>query len=236
MLSQDLRAQSSEERLMPLKNKIQQDSLLVHEIYSSIQGESSYMGIPCVFVRTTGCHLRCSYCDTEHAFFKGQELDLDEVVNRVKSFGLPLVEVTGGEPLLQPKTFELFDRLIDLGHTVLTETSGAVSIARVNKKVKVILDIKTPSSLESHRNVYSNLNILWPGCEVKFVISTHEDYLFAKKVCEDHDLYERTHVLFSPVVALLDPKKLVEWILKDSLKVRFQLQLHRVLYGEEPGK
>lgn len=236
MLSQETMDQPIAERMKPLKNRLKSDSLLVHEIYRSIQGESSYMGLPCTFVRTTGCHLRCSYCDTEHAFFKGQEQSVDQVLEQVKNLGVPMVELTGGEPLLQPATFLLLDRLVDWGFLVLIETSGAVSISRVNKKVRVILDVKTPSSLESHRNVDANLDILWPGCEVKFVISNLEDYLFAKNVCEKHNLYDRTHVLFSPVVARLDPKLLVDWILKDGIKVRFQLQLHRVLYGEEPGK
>jgi 7-carboxy-7-deazaguanine synthase len=236
MLSQATIEQPMAQRIAPFKNKVLKSNLLVHEIYSSIQGESSYMGMPCIFVRTTGCHLRCSYCDTEHAFFKGQELNIDEILFKIKSFGIPMVEVTGGEPLLQEATFTLLDRLARLDYLVLLETSGAVSIEKVNPKVKVILDIKTPSSLESKKNVLANLNILWPGCEVKFVIGTHEDYLFAKKFCEDHDLYNRTHVLFSPVVARIDPKLLVTWILEDKLNIRFQLQLHRVLYGEEPGK
>lgn len=236
MLSLELLAQPMAKRMEPIKNKVEPNSLLIHEIYASIQGESSHMGIPCTFVRTTGCHLRCSYCDTEHAFFKGNEVSIEQVLDKVKALGLFMVEITGGEPLLQPATFSLLDRLVELGFLVLLETSGAVSISKVNRQVKVILDVKTPSSLESQKNVAANLDILWPGCEVKFVISTYEDYLFAKAICEKYDLYERTHVLFSPVIARLDPKMLVEWILKDRLRVRFQLQLHRVLYGEEPGK
>jgi 7-carboxy-7-deazaguanine synthase len=194
------------------------------------------MGKPCVFVRTTGCHLRCSYCDTEHAFFAGSEISIEDVVEKVSSFGIDVVEVTGGEPLLQTSTFTLLDRLIENNFTVLLETSGAVAIDKVNRSVKVILDVKTPSSLSSNSNVYSNLNKLWAGCEVKFVISSYQDYCFAKKICDEYQLIKRTHVLFSPVVALLDPQSLVEWILKDRLRVRFQLQLHRVLYGEKPGR
>ncbi len=228
--------QSMSERLSVLNNRTDKNKLLVHEIYSSVQGESSLMGLPCVFVRTTGCHLRCSYCDTEHAFFKGSEHTIDEVVARVKSFGIPLVELTGGEPLLQPASFVLMDRLIEEGFSLMLETSGAVSIKKVNRRVKVILDVKTPSSLEAHRNVMSNIELLWPGCEVKFVIGSEEDYLFAKDFCKQHRLEERTHVLFSPVVAKMEPTKLVEMILRDGLNVRFQMQLHRVLYGEMPGK
>lgn len=235
MLSLSTINQTMKERLSVLNNRTDKDKLLIHEIYSSIQGESSYMGLPCVFVRTTGCHLRCSYCDTEHAFFQGQELALDEVLKKVLDFGIPLVELTGGEPLLQPASFQLLDRLVDAGLTVLLETSGAVSIKNVNRNVKVILDIKTPSSLESHKNVMANLDYLWPGCEVKFVIGTEEDYQFARDFTLKHKLLLRTHVLFSPVVALMEPTKLVEMIMKDRLNVRFQLQLHRVLWGEKPG-
>lgn len=225
-----------QERMSVLKNKTDKNSLLIHEIYSSIQGESSHMGKPCIFVRTTGCHLRCSYCDTEQAFFQGKELSVDEILHSVASYGIDLVEMTGGEPLLQPQSFVLLEKLVSLGYTVLLETSGAVSIANVNRNVKVIIDVKTPSSLEHEKMVWHNLEILWPGCEVKFVIGTRDDYEYAKTVCEKFDLYRRSHVLFSPVVAVIDPKVVVDWILLDRLPVRFQLQLHRVLYGECPGK
>lgn len=236
MLSQSTIEQPMSVRMSPLKNKMHSDHVLVHEIYSSVQGESSFMGFPCVFVRTTGCHLRCSYCDTEHAFFAGKEMSISEIMDRVVAFGLKHVELTGGEPLLQRASFTLLDRLVDAQYTVLLETSGAVSIENVNRRVHVILDIKTPSSLEHERNVYKNLAILWPQCEVKFVMRSHDDYLFAKEICATYRLYERTHVLFSPVVCDLNPTVLVDWILADQLPVRFQLQLHRVLYGETPGK
>lgn len=235
MLSTATIAQPMSQRMQPLRNR-DKKNILVHEIYSSVQGESSHMGKPCVFVRTTGCHLRCSYCDTEHAFFAGSEMVIDDIIEKVSSFGIDVVEITGGEPLLQPAVFTLIDRLVENNFTVLLETSGAVSIDKVNRHTKVILDVKTPSSQQAHSNVANNLLILWDGCEVKFVISDYEDYCYAKKICEDHDLYRRTHVLFSPVVARLDPKNLVEWIMNDRLKVRFQLQLHRVLYGEETGR
>jgi 7-carboxy-7-deazaguanine synthase len=235
MLSFSTIKQPMSERMSPLRQKIDKQALLIHEIYSSIQGESSHMGKPCVFVRTTGCHLRCSYCDTEHAFFKGRVMSIDAIMEQIASFGIDLVELTGGEPLLQPPSLVLLDNLVKAHFTVLLETSGALPIIKVNQKVKVILDIKTPSSGESSRNCYENLDILWPGCEVKFVIGTKEDYLFAKSICEQFDLYRRTHVLFSPVVAKIDPKLLVKWIMSDNLGVRFQMQLHRVLYGETPG-
>lgn len=235
MLSTTTMNQTMAERMRPIVTR-DKSKILVHEIYSSIQGESSHMGRPCVFVRTTGCHLRCSYCDTEHAFFAGTEQSVREILARVASYAIDVVEITGGEPLLQPPVFELFDRLVQNNYTVLCETSGAVNISNVNKNVKLIVDVKTPSSLESKSNVYRNLEILWEGCEVKFVISNFEDYCFAKEICDRYDLYRRTHILFSPVVARLDPKDLVDWILADKLRVRFQLQLHRVLYGESPGR
>jgi 7-carboxy-7-deazaguanine synthase len=222
--------------MAPLRSKIYKDDLLVHEIYTSVQGESSYMGLPCIFIRTTGCHLRCSYCDTEHAFFKGNLLSIDSIISHVASFGIKVVELTGGEPLLQKASFVLLDRLVEEKYTVLLETSGAVSIKNINKNVKVILDIKTPSSLESEKYIKHNLDILWPGCEVKFVIGSLEDYNFAKSMCETFNLYERTHVLFSPVIALFDPAKLADLIVADRLSVRFQIQLHRVLFGEAQGK
>lgn len=236
MLSQETIDQPMLMRLSPIKNRKDKSALLIHEIYASIQGESSHMGKPCVFIRTTGCHLRCSYCDTEHAFFAGSEMSIDDIMDKVASFKINVVEITGGEPLLQQSVTTLFDRLVEKNYTVLLETSGAVSIENINREVKVILDVKTPASGEANKNVESNLALLWPGCEVKFVISNHDDYVFAKDVCRKHQLYERTHVLFSPVVAQLNPTDLVDWILADLLPVRFQLQLHRVLYGEAPGK
>lgn len=236
MLSPQTRAQSLSERVSVVRNKANKDHVLIHEIYSSIQGESSYMGYPCVFVRTTGCHLRCSYCDTEHAFFAGQEMSVENIIEKVASFGLKLVEITGGEPLLQPPTVTLLHRLVGLGYTTLIETSGAVSIAGINAAVKVILDVKTPSSGEHTRNITKNLSILWPGCEVKFVIGTRRDYEYAKNICQEYDLLKRTHVLFSPVIAMMDPKNLAEWMVADKLTARFQMQLHRVLYGETAGK
>ncbi|HXW54058.1 MAG TPA: radical SAM protein [Myxococcota bacterium] len=236
MLGSETLSQPIKMRMSALRSRLDKRNLLIHEIYSSIQGESSHMGRPCVFVRTTGCHLRCSYCDTEHAFFAGNEMSIKEIVRDVASFKIGLVEVTGGEPLLQSATFCLLDELVALGYTVLLETSGAISIGKVNQRVKVILDVKTPSSLEVKKNLWHNLMILWPGCEVKFVIGSKEDYLFATEICGRYGLFDRSHVLFSPVVAVLDPKLLVEWILQDQLPVRFQLQLHRVLYGEARGR
>lgn len=236
MLPLEVIHQPMRERMAPLRNKRHEGSLLIHEIYCSIQGESSHLGKPCVFVRTSGCHLRCSYCDTEHAFFVGAEMGMDDIVSKVLSFGIEMVELTGGEPLLQPGSLVLLERLASLSLTVLLETSGAVSIARVDRRVKVILDVKTPSSGENKRNRFKNLDLLWPGCEVKFVISDREDFLYAKEICQRFSLFERTHVLFSPMVSRLAPPELAEWILADRLPARLQLQLHRILYGEAKGR
>lgn len=236
MLNDVLINQSMPERMAPIKNKKDKSSLLVHEIFSSVQGESSFTGRPCIFVRTTGCHLRCSYCDTAHAFQKGEEQSVEHIIEKVRAFGIPLVELTGGEPLLQNASFTLLSRLCDEGFTVLLETSGGVNIENVDKRVHVILDIKTPGCGEQHKMVWKNLNILWPGCEVKFVITSLDDYDFAKGICDKFDLYRRTHILFSPVIDLISPSLLAEKIIADKLDVRFQLQLHRILWGETPGR
>lgn len=227
---------SIKERLYPLKNKQSKNTLLVHEIYASLQGESSYMGYPCVFVRTTACHLRCDYCDTRHAFYDGKEYSLNEIVTKIESYNIPLVELTGGEPLLQKQTFELLTILADKGYTVLIETSGGVSIKNVDRRVKVILDVKTPDSNEIKSNVWDNLDIIWPGCEVKFVLCSLQDYDFAKEICSKYDLYKKVPILLSPVVDRLDPKVLADAIMKDKIQARMQLQLHRILWGEEKGK
>lgn len=236
MLSQDTLNQNIKKRLEFLELRKDKENLLIHEIYSSVQGESSYMGIPCVFIRTTGCHLRCTYCDTEHAFFSGKELTLEDIVQKVKNFNINLVELTGGEPLLQKPIFLLAEKLCNEGLTVLLETSGAISIKNLDKRVKVILDIKTPSSGEESKMHYENLNIIWPGCEVKFVLGDLNDYDFAKNICEKYNLYNKTHVLFSPIVTKIDPKIIAEKMVNDKINARFQLQLHRVLWGEEKGK
>lgn len=222
-------------RVAALKAMTSKNKILVHEVFASIQGESSFAGVPCIFIRTAVCHLRCNYCDTAHAFHKGKELSIEELVDRVKSLEIPLVEITGGEPLLQTKTRELMTALCDLGYTVLLETSGAVSIKDVDRRVHVILDIKTPGSGEHERNVFSNLQILWPSCEVKFVICDEADYRYAKKVIEEYELLTKCVVLLSPEAEQMDKAKLAEWIVRDKLRVRFQVQLHKVLWGDRTG-
>lgn len=227
--------ETASERIRGLKSMRDKDKILVHEIFASIQGESTFAGEPCIFVRTAVCHLRCSYCDTAHAFHDGKEMSVDEIIERVVSMGIPVVEVTGGEPLLQPKTQELMRRLCDSGLTVLLETSGAVSIREVDRRVHVILDVKTPGSGEVSRNVLSNMDVLWPTCEVKFVICDEADYKFASAFLKEHDLTKKCTVLFSPEAEKMDAASLAEWIVRDRLPVRFQIQMHKVLWGDRTG-
>lgn len=236
MLSKEHINQSAAERIAPLKLAgVGPDTLLVSEVYRSLQGESSYAGVPCVFVRTTGCHLRCRYCDTAHAFSQGTVFSSAELLEKIRGFNTQLIEFTGGEPLLQLAVASLMKRLCDEGYTVLIETSGAVSIAHLDQRVKAIIDVKTPGSGEANRNCWANLKLLWPGCEVKFVICNREDYEFAKDVCEQYQLYSKTTVLFSPEAEQMDKTQLAEWILEDSLSVRFQVQLHKILWGNKHG-
>ncbi|MCC7146940.1 MAG: radical SAM protein [Phycisphaeraceae bacterium] len=219
------------------------DELMVNEIFYSIQGESTWAGLPCVFVRLTGCHLRCGYCDTEYAFFEGQRMTVEEIVRQVNNYGCPLAEVTGGEPLLQPGALDLMRKLSAAGKTVLLETSGACDIGGCDPRVIRIMDLKTPDSGESHRNLWKNIEKLTSRDEVKFVISSRRDYEWSKQVIEEHKLVEKVGaVLLSPVTAVgpgkelagasgLELKDLAEWILLDGLQVRVQQQLHKLIWG-----
>jgi len=202
----------------------------INEIYRSIQGESSYTGLPCVFVRLTYCNLRCSYCDTEYAFYEGQNYTVDEAVQEVLRYQCPLVEITGGEPLLQKEVYPMMDRLVGHGFTVLLETSGSIDVGNVNLAVVRIMDLKCPSSGECERNLYTNLDKLQPRDEIKFVIGTREDYLWTKKILEEHRLTERFPVLLSTVFNQIQPRQIVEWLLEDNLNVRFQLQAHKYIW------
>lgn len=205
--------------------------LTVNEIYESIQGESTWAGQRCVFVRLTFCDLRCSYCDTAYAFYEGRKMELDEIVARVAEFGCPLVELTGGEPLLQPNAVPLATMLCDAGHTVLIETSGAHDISRLDPRVIRIMDLKTPSSGESHRNLYANIAHLTGRDEVKFVIGSREDYEWSRAKVGEYDLDRKVHaVLFSPVFGRIEPVEIVDWIVADKLPVRFQLQMHKFIW------
>lgn len=205
--------------------------MIINEIFYSIQGESTFSGLPCLFIRTTGCHLRCSWCDTEYAFQEGTEYSVEELILRIEEFQCNLVEVTGGEPLLQRDIFVLMGRLLDKGYTVLLETSGAVDIAPVDPRVRIIMDIKCPGSKMSDRMIWNNLSLLKKKDEIKFVIADLEDYEWAKKVIDQWK--PEQEVIFSPVYGLQNPRQLAEWILTDSLPVRFQLQLHKQIWSPE---
>ena len=208
--------------------------LTVNEIFYSIQGESTHAGRPCVFVRLTACDLRCSWCDTPYAFTEGRKVSVEDILAQVKGYNCPVVEITGGEPLLQKDVYPLMARLIEDGFTVLLETGGHVSIENVPHEVIRIMDVKCPGSGESHRNDWSNLERLTGQDEVKFVIKDHEDYEFARDIVSDHHLTERVRgVLFSPVHGVLDPQLLATWILEDSLQVRLQLQIHKYIWTPE---
>ncbi len=206
------------------------------EIFHSIQGESSAAGRPCVFVRLTGCQMRCRWCDTEYAFHGGEWRTRDEVLEEVAAHGCSLVEVTGGEPLLQPGTLPLLAALADRGYEVLLETGGGLDVSGVDPRVRRIVDVKCPGSGEAEANRWENLDHLRRSDEVKLVIADEEDYRWAVRVLEERRLAERCPVLFSPVAGELEPRRLAEWILRDRLPVRFQLQLHKLLWGDEPGR
>ena len=204
--------------------------LTVNEIFHSIQGESTRAGNPCVFVRLTACDLRCTWCDTPYAFHEGRKMSIDDVVKAVDDYGCPLVEITGGEPLLQDDVYPLMERLLETGHTVMLETGGHRPIDRVPADVVKIVDVKCPGSGESDRNCWANLDALAPHDEVKFVIADRADYEFARDVVSKKLAGRSGAVLFSPVHGTLDPKTLSEWVLADRLPVRVQLQLHKFIW------
>jgi len=210
------------------------DSVVVREIYLSLQGESSHQGQLCTFVRLTGCHLRCTYCDSAFAFQGGERMAVREVVEKVKALGAPSVEVTGGEPLLQPGVYPLMEALLAEGLTVLLETSGAIDVRLVPKGVHRIVDLKTPSSSESDRTDWRVLETLDAGDELKFVIGTEEDYRWSKQVIAERGLLARpSGILFSAVFGQLEPRRLAEWVIADRLPVRVQLQLHKFIWSPE---
>jgi len=207
--------------------------LKVNEIFYSIQGESSFSGIPFVFIRLAGCNLRCSYCDTKYAYEDGEEFTAKQILKEVKKFKCRYVEITGGEPLLQDDTPFLVDSLIDKGFTVLVETNGTKDVSVVSDKAIIIMDIKCPSSGESDKTDWENIKRLDAKDEVKFVIAERSDYDWAKEIIAERNLIDKAKVLLSPVKEKLSPDLLTEWILKDALKVRLQLQLHKILWPEE---
>ena len=206
-------------------------SLIVNEIFHSIQGESTYSGLPCTFIRLTGCNLRCSYCDTKYAYEDGAKMEIDDIMRRIAAYKCPLIEITGGEPLLQNKTPLLISKLLENGYTVMLETNGSFDISRVDKKCIKIVDIKCPSSNESEKNDLENLKRLNTKDQIKFVVGNREDYMYAKNIIMSHcSDFLGDHILFSPVYGKMSPADLAGWILKDNLNVRLHLQLHKIIW------
>jgi 7-carboxy-7-deazaguanine synthase len=212
------------------------ERLRINEIFHSLQGEADCVGIPTVFVRLTGCPLRCQYCDTEYAFHTGEWLDLDAILLKVCEFKTQYVCVTGGEPLAQPNCLKLLERLCDAGFSVSLETSGALDVAAVDARVSRVIDVKTPASNEAARNRVENFAHLSQRDQLKFVICSRADYDWSKAFLLEHALARRCRILFSPSYKQLEATKLANWVLADRLPVRFQLQLHKVLWGDVPGK
>ena len=211
------------------------ERLRITEIFHSIQGESRPSGFPTVFVRLTGCPLRCGYCDTAYAFSGGDWRSFDAILSDVASYNAQYVCVTGGEPLAQPNCSNLLGLLCDAGYEVSLETSGALTIQGLDPRVSVVMDIKTPGSGESERNLLGNLELLKASDQLKFVICSRDDYEWSKQFCAAYDLVDKCSILFSPSQAQLEARELAEWILADRLRVRFQVQLHKYLWGDAPG-
>lgn len=208
--------------------------LKVNEIYYSVQGESTYAGLPCVFVRLTFCNLRCTYCDTEYAFYEGKDLPISRVIGEIKKYNCKLVEITGGEPLVQmDECLDLMKQLCDDGFEVLIETGGSLAIKDIDPRVKVIMDLKCPSSGMEKKNLYENINYLKNEDELKFVIGSREDYEWTVDVMKKYDLENKCKILFSVVFGKLEPVQLANWILEDKLNVRFQLQMHKIIWHPE---
>jgi len=211
-------------------------SLRITEIFYSLQGESNTVGIPTVFIRLTGCPLRCSYCDTAYAFTGGEKVAITDIIIQAKQYGTNYVTVTGGEPLAQVGCIELIKQLIDNGFVVSLETSGALDVSKVDFRAVKVLDFKTPSSGELSKNLYQNIDFISSKDQIKFVIGNDEDYEWSKELVVKHELTERCEVLFSPVMGLQNPTELAEKILRDKLQVRFQIQLHKLLWDNAQGK
>jgi len=209
--------------------------LKIFEIFYSLQGESSHVGLPTIFIRLSGCPMRCHYCDTAYAFQGGSMMDMDDIMETIKKYDTHYVTVTGGEPLAQKEVLSLLKVLADQNYDVSLETGGGISIKEVGPRIKIILDIKTPESGEEKKNHWENLNLIHAKDEIKFVLCSREDYDWAKKILDQYKLTERCHVLFSPVYQKLNATDLGNWILEDQLPVRLQIQLHKLLWGEKPG-
>tara|TARA_Y100000590_G_scaffold249520_1_gene280319 strand:- start:308 stop:949 length:642 start_codon:yes stop_codon:yes gene_type:complete len=208
-------------------------SLKINEIYHSIQGESSYSGLPCVFVRLTYCNLRCSYCDTEYAFYEGKDMSIKQIIKKINSYKCNLVEITGGEPLLQKNCIKLINELEKNNKKVLIETGGSLSIQNISKKTHIILDLKCPSSNMENKNLWENLDYIKKTDEIKFVVGNKVDYEWTKNIIKKYDLENKCHLLISPVYDKIDNEKIINWILKDNLKIRFQIQLHKEIWDKD---
>ena len=209
-------------------------TIRINEIFYSIQGESSRIGFPTVFIRLTGCPMRCSYCDTAYAFHQGNQQEIDAILNKVQQYPTKFVTVTGGEPLAQKNCLDLLNRLCDLDYEVSLETGGGIDISPVNQKVKIILDIKTPQSGEAENNFWPNLKQIKPMDEIKFVVADQEDFKWALQTISEHQL-DPKKILFSPVYGQLEGELLAKWILDRGVEARLQLQLHKILWGEKQG-
>ena len=204
----------------------------INEIYLSVQGESTHTGLPCIFIRLTGCNLRCSWCDTAYAFHEGKNMSIDEILQKVENFGIHLVEITGGEPLMQDNVYTLMRRLIEKGYKVMLETGGSISLERVPKDVIKIMDLKCPGSGEQEKNNLDNLKLLAPHDEVKIVILDRKDYEWSRDIIKKYKINETAHILISPVFDKLELKEMVKWILEDQLPVRLQTQLHKIIWDK----
>ena len=210
--------------------------LKISEIFHSLQGETTFVGLPTIFIRLTGCPLRCTWCDTEYAFSGGQWMEIDEIIKKAKSLGTPYVTVTGGEPLSQKRCHVLLDKLIEHGFNVSLETSGALCIANVNNKVCTVMDLKAPGSGEESKNRYQNINYLDSKDQIKFVIKDRTDYHWTQEIIQRYNLVDKCEILLSPVAGEINPTDLAQWILDDKMMVRFQLQLHKILWNDAQGR
>ena len=211
-------------------------SLRITEIFFSIQGETSKVGLPTVFIRLTGCPLRCQYCDTSYAFYGGEVMLFEDIIHQVTKFNCKDVCVTGGEPLAQANSKKLLKDLADLDFQVSLETGGSISLKEIDERVKIIMDIKTPDSGESTKNRWENLELLKQTDELKIVICSREDYQWSKEIIEQYKISEKCPILFSPCAESIDPRDLAEWILTDQLPIRFQMQIHKILWNNQPGR
>jgi len=211
------------------------NSLKINEIFFSLQGESSRIGFPTIFIRLTGCPMRCSYCDTAYAFHDGRNMSVNEILEDISQYKTKYVTVTGGEPLAQKPCWELIKKLSDNDYNVSLETGGAISIEGIDERTKIVLDVKTPDSGEHLKNDKKNLALMGKKDEIKFVLSSREDYEWAKKFIKEENLIEKAPIIFSPVYKNLSYVNLSEWILEDNLSVRFQVQLHKIIWGEKAG-